>query len=69
MSDKQYVSHLSKPAGKQLTYVFTSGQRLHIFDVQMQNLSGAWYRIQDGTGQEFIIDPAKVLYIVSKMVS
>ena len=61
--------HLPKPQGKQLTYVFVTGERLHIFNVQDQNLSGAWYRITDGNGDLYVIDPDKVLYIISKMVA
>lgn len=66
---KTAIDHLPKPAGKQLTYVFNTGERLHIFNVQEQNLSGAWYRITDGDGHLYVIDPAKVLYIVSKQVA
>lgn len=62
-------SQLDKPKGKQLTYVFTSGQRLHVFDVVNQNLSGAWHRVYDSAGVEYIIDPAKILYVVSKIVA
>lgn len=62
------TTNLPKPKGQQLTYVFTSGQRLHVFGVKEQNLSGAWYRVTDHTETLHIIDPAKVDYIVSKWV-
>jgi hypothetical protein len=61
--------HLPKPQGKQLTYVFTTDVRLHIFNVQDQDLSGAWHRITDGNGVLHVIDPAKVLFILSKLVA
>lgn len=62
------IAHLPKPKGQQLTYVFAGGERLHIFGVVEQNLKGAWYRVTDSDGVLHIVDPAKVLYIVSKIV-
>lgn len=59
---------LDKPRGLRNTYVFTSGERLHLFDVTENNLSGAWHRVSTADGKMHIIDPAKVLYIITEHV-
>lgn len=63
------TADISKPTGRQHTYVFTNGDRLNLFGVTDVNLSGAWYRVTDHTGALYVIDPAKVLYSVNKMIS
>lgn len=62
------ASPLKKPAGKQVTYFFASGERFEIFGVVKHDLSGSWHRITDHEGTEHIIDPAKVNHIKSKTV-
>lgn len=60
---------LVKPKGKRSTYVFESGARLHLFDVQETNLSGAWHRVKTGDGKLHVINPDKVEYIINEDVA
>jgi hypothetical protein len=63
------TAELEKPKGKRQSYVFTNGERLHIFDVQETNLSGAWHRVTDGHGKQYVIDPEKVNFIINELVA
>ncbi|QIG68301.1 hypothetical protein EVB84_025 [Rhizobium phage RHph_Y48] len=61
-------SDLPKPKGRRVSYVFTTGERLHIFGVTEQNLSGAWHRVTSADGKQYVVDPAKVNYIINEVV-
>lgn len=55
-----------KTKGKKIRVVFQQGRDLNIFDVQDFNIDGQWYRITDGQGRLYVIDPAKVNYTEQK---
>ncbi len=63
------TAELVKPKGKRQSYVFTNGERLHIFDVTETNLSGAWHRVTDAKGKQYVIDPEKVNYIINELIA
>lgn len=62
------TANLPKPKGRRVTYVFTNGERLHLFNVTEQNLSGAWHRTSTADGKQYVVDPAKVNYIINEVV-
>jgi hypothetical protein len=55
-----------KTRGMKIRVVFTEGRDLNIFDVQDFNIDGQWWRITDGQGRLYVIDPAKVNYSEQK---
>lgn len=52
--------------GKKVRIVFTQGRDLNIFNIQSFNVDGQWWRITDGDGHNFVVDPAKVNYTETK---
>lgn len=52
--------------GKKMRIVFKKGRDLNIFNVQSLNFDGSWWRITDGEGRLFVVDPAKVNYTETK---
>jgi hypothetical protein len=62
-------TYLPKPTGLRVSYVFTEGDRLHLFNVADINLSGAWHRVTAGDGKLYIVNPVKVNYIINEDVA
>ena len=52
--------------GKKMRIVFAKGRDLNIFNVQTMNVDGQWWRITDGDGHLYVIDPKKVNYTETK---
>lgn len=52
--------------GKKMRIVFNTGRDLNVFNVQSFNVDGQWWRITDGEGRFFVVDPAKVNYTETK---
>ena len=52
--------------GKKMRIVFGKGRDLNIFNVQTMNVDGQWWRITDGDGHLYVIDPKKVNYTETK---
>lgn len=52
--------------GKKMRIVFKKGRDLNIFNVQTMNVDGQWWRITDGDGHLYVVDPAKVNYTETK---
>lgn len=55
-----------RTVGKKLRVVFTKGRDLNIFNVADFNVDGQWWRVTDGEGRLYVIDPAKVNYTEQK---
>ncbi len=52
--------------GKKMRIVFGKGRDLNIFNVQTMNVDGQWWRITDGDGHLYVVDPKKVNYTETK---
>jgi hypothetical protein len=63
------ASNLVTPTGTRITYHFVNGERLHLFGVTSNDISGLWYRVTDHTGTLYVIDPKKVLWLKTNEIS
>lgn len=67
--EPQVTAELPKPKGKQVTIKFIGEQeRLNLFGVTEYNVSGSWWRITDNNGEYYVIDPAKVQWVKTKII-
>lgn len=51
-----------KTLGKKVRIVFKQGRDLNIFNVTDFNVDGSWWRITDGQGRLYVINPDNVNY-------